>query len=266
MIVLWILFISVILWSIYLGNRYRKEAQNSKDHRMAKFYTVYMAVMSAVAVFGVGACLLLEVIPWLEQIAAGIGNIMLAYIAEHFGFFLVVGGGAGYVVYRKYHPRALKPDEPLPSPTMDTYRAVMNILRIAAKLVGPALGLAPIYEDTSIMAEADETLIQNGAYWWMKFRLPKQNATTLLDENLIRRVLQREIQVVLETENPGAFDKVRFVRGGSYECIIQIDKVHDYDAYVYVYAVIASEEYFKQRGKQGNSRGSLASRGDDGEF
>ena len=145
---------------------------------------------------------------------------------------------------------------------MDTYNAVMDTLRIAAKRVGPALGLATIYEETDLRADPSEMILQNGVYWRMKYRLPKQNASNALDENLIHRVLQREIQVVLETENPGKFDKVRFVRGGSYECVIQLEKPIDNDAYCYVYAVIASDEYFRTRGL-GNPTASI---GNDKDF
>lgn len=184
------------------------------------------------------------------------------FLATFFGIPAAIVLGWRY--YRRTHP--IQVGGPLPPPSWDTYRAVMNTLRIAAQKVGPALGLAAIYEETDIRAEAAERILPNGNYWWMKFRLPKQNASVSLDENLVRRVLQREIQMVLETENPGAFDKVRYVRGGSYECIIQIEKAPDFDAYVYVYAVMASEEFFKQRGRMGNPGASLGSPGDDRDF
>lgn len=266
MIILYIIIIAGLLWCAYNFNEDRKEAQKKGNQKWITIDTVLLIIALVGVLLGVVWFLFNGVIPLLERITDSAGNALLNYIDAHFGFFIFLGGIIGFIVYGKYHPRADKTVEPPPQPTMDTYRAVMDILRIAAKRVGPALGLASIHEDTPIKAEEDEQLIQNGAYWRMKYRLPKQNATTLLDESMVRRVLQREIQVVLETDNPGAFDKVRFVRGGSYECIIQIDKVHDYDAYCYIYAVIASEEYFKQRGKKGNSGGSLASRGDDGEF
>ena len=138
---------------------------------------------------------------------------------------------------------------PAPQPTMEEYCSVMEIVRQAAKRVGPALSLAEIYEETDLRAAKDERILQHGSYWYFKYRLPKKNATISIDTVLTRRVLQREIQSVIESDNPGSFINTRIVHGGITECIVQVDKISDGDAFAYLYCVIASETYFNQKSR-----------------
>ncbi|MDE6260896.1 MAG: hypothetical protein K2M42_08570 [Oscillospiraceae bacterium] len=136
-------------------------------------------------------------------------------------------------------------------PTLQDYTTVSKILSIAAKRVAPALGLDTIYEETDIKVKADERIVKKGKFWWMKYRLLKKNVSVVIDCAQAQRILQRAVEFVLDTENPGGYDKLRAIYGGVPECVIQLDLPTDSDEYLYVSCTFASDAYFDE--KYGNS-------------
>ena len=96
-----------------------------------------------------------------------------------------------------------------------------------------------------------------GKVWRMKFKVLKQTATSPIDKDLCRSVIQAQIKSVLERENPSGFVNVRFQRGGTFVPIIQVDEVLPGDAFVYLFIAIASQEYFQQKADWENRKNVL---------
>jgi len=151
---------------------------------------------------------------------------------------------------------------PLHKPTPEDYQAVLATVKPALATVAPALGLAPIHEHTDISADPEEQILPWGKVWRMKFKVLKQNATTSIDKELCRSVIQAQVKSVLERSNPSGFSDVRFQRGGTFVPIIQVDEVLPGDAFVYLFVVIASQEYFQQKADW-QSRKNVLSTGAD---
>lgn len=140
-------------------------------------------------------------------------------------------------------------EEPTPprKPTAEDYQTVLATVKPSLATVAPALGLAPIYEHSDIRADPEEQILPWGKVWRMKFKVLKQTATSPIDKDLCRSVIQAQIKSVLERENPSGFVNVRFQRGGTFVPIIQVDEVLPGDAFVYLFIAIASQEYFRQK-------------------
>lgn len=150
-------------------------------------------------------------------------------------------------------------EEPTPprKPTAEDYQAVLATVKPALATVAPALGLAPIYEHSDIRADPEEQILPWGKVWRMKFKVLKQTATSPIDKDLCRSVIQAQIKSVLERENPSGFVNVRFQRGGTFVPIIQVDEVLPGDAFVYLFIAIASQEYFQQKADWENRKNVL---------
>ncbi len=152
--------------------------------------------------------------------------------------------------------------EPLKKPTVEDYKVVLETIKPAAATVAQALGLAPIYGHTDISADPEEWILPWGKVWQMKFKLLKKDASAPIDTALCKRIIQAQVKSVLERENPSGLANVRFQWGGRMEPIIQIRDVSDGDAFVYLFAVIASAEYFNQKSEWEN-RSRLLTTGAD---
>lgn len=143
----------------------------------------------------------------------------------------------------------LRGEEPAPprKPTPEDYQAVLATVKSALATVAPALGLAPIYEHTNISADPEEQILPWGKVWRMKYKVLKQNTTNSIDKELCQSVIQAQVKSVLEGNNPSGFANVRFQRDGIFVPIIQVDEVLPGDVFLYLFVVIASNEYFQQR-------------------
>lgn len=151
-------------------------------------------------------------------------------------------------------------------PTLEQYITVGNIVKMAAKRVASTLDLSPVYEETDIKAAKDERIVPKGKVWLFKYLIRKISAETIIDTDTAQRVLQRELKMILDAENPAGFDKVRFVYGGVDECILQIDHISQEDSYVFLYCSFASEEFFKLREREREDGENDATNMDDAEF
>lgn len=150
-------------------------------------------------------------------------------------------------------------EEPPPpqKPTQEDYQAILATVKPALAAVAPALGLAPVYEHTDICADPEEQILPWGKVWRMKFKVLKQSATTSIDKELCRSVIQAQVKSVLARENPAGFANVRFQRGGTFVPIIQVDEVLQGDAFVYLFIAVASQEYFQQKSDWQNRKNTL---------
>lgn len=185
-----------------------------------------------------GVCLLVLVLAFLYSARETIGRIII----------LIVVGVVFVASYRENH----RPTGPaiIKAPTMEQYVTGGNILKLAAKRVAPMLELNQIYDESDVKAAKDERIVQSGKCWFLKYRLLKKNATVAIDEAVAQRVLQNELRMVLDNDNPAGFDRVRFVYGGVDECVLQVAHITQGDLYLYVYLCYASEEYFSQRERE----------------
>lgn len=186
----------------------------------------------------VAVCLLVLVLALLYAVRRTIWKIAV----------LVVICGMLWASYRENRkstgPAATK------QPSTEQYITVGNITKSAVKKVAPILALAPVHAESDIKAAKDERIIQHGRYWLFKYRFLKKSISTDIDTDSAQRVLQRELQTILDNENPAGFDKIRFIYGGVSECILQLARVTQDDLYLYLYCCYASEDYFAQRERE----------------
>lgn len=179
---------------------------------------------------------------------------------------------AGFLAAAAYSAlsKLFQTEEPTPpcKPTAEDYQAVLATVKPALATVSSALGLAAVHEHTDISADPEEQILPWGKVWRMKFKVLKQNATTPIDKDLCRSVIQAQVKSVLSRENPSGFANVRFERGGTFVPIIQVDEVLPGDAFVYLFVAIASQEYFQQKSDWQNRKNVLATEGnaDDEDF
>ena len=145
---------------------------------------------------------------------------------------------------------------------MGDYFAVLETLRPAVAEVAQALELAPVYSHTDMAADSEERILSWGKVWRMKYKAPKKSAVAVIDTALCKRIIQAQVKTVLERDNPSGFSAVRYQHGGSFTSVIQIDEIKDGDAYIYIFAVIASDTYFRQKAEWRNRHDVLAIRGD----
>lgn len=194
-----------------------------------------------------------------------IGYILVRLAFRH-SVFLVVTGFLAASVYSLYLKiTGIAEPEPIHKPTADDYNAVHKTLKPALAKVAPALGLAPIHGYTDITLNPDDMITEHGKVWRLGFGALKKTAGVEVDLSLCQRVIQAQVKSVLERENPAGFSNIRFPYGGRLEPVIQIDEVMQDDAYLYVFAVIATKSYFQWK-NQANPLYSFGIDMDDDDF
>lgn len=212
----------------------------------------------------VGNCFL--IIIWTVAFAlAGLLIIMVAI--DHMHLFIIGGflAAAMYSGISKLVDDKTVEDTPIEQPTESDYFAVLETLRPAVAEVAQALGLAPVHSHTDMAADSEERILPLGNVWRFKYKTPKLNVSSVLDTDICKRIIQAQVKTVLERDNPSGLSSVRFQLGGSFVPIIQIDDVKGGDAFIYIFAVIASEAYFRQKSVWTNRRNVLAIKGDAGD-
>ncbi len=196
------------------------------------------------------ALLLWVVIPASEILLGHAGNFLFSYIEKHLVGVFFVTCIIGFVAYGAYKaslapaPASLKT---MPKPTMQDYFKVLETVRPAVAEVASALGLAPIDSHTDMAADGPERILQWGKVWGFKYKARKLAATTNIDVEQARRVIQAQVATVLDRDNPSKLTETNYNYYGQLVPIIQIHEVKDNDAYVYIYVVMASDTYFKQK-------------------
>lgn len=189
-----------------------------------------------------------------------LGLLLLMVAIDHM-HLLIIGGFLAAGLYSGIHKLfedGETVEELAEEPTMGDYFAVLETLRPAVAEVAQALELAPIYSHTDMAADSEERILPWGKVWRMKYKAPKKSAVTVIDTALCKRIIQAQVKTVLERDNPSGLSSVRFQLGGSFLPIIQIDEVKDGDIFLYIFATIASEAYFKQKSAWSNRRNVLA--------
>lgn len=214
--------------------------------------------------------LLLLVIPATEIILSHAANFLFGYIEQHPVGVTIVGIIIGLVCYAATHPQEEPDKKPKweTEPTESDYFAVLGTIRPAVAEVAQALGLAPIYSHTDMAADPKERIIPGTYFWGLNYKAPKKNVMDKIDEAQARRVIQAQVKTVLERDNPSRFTEIRYNNQGSFVPIIQIDEVQDGEAYIHIFAVIASDTYFKNRKQTKGDTSTLHIQTDtsDGDF
>lgn len=196
------------------------------------------------------------------------GVLFVKQAIKNLHIIIAIGFLAAAVYSALLKLRQVEEPAPLHKPTAEDYQAVLATVKPALATVSSALGLAPVHEHTDISADPEEQILPWGKVWRMKFKVLKQNATTPIDKELCRSVIQAQVKSVLGRDNPAGFSNVRFERGGTFVPIIQVDEVLPGDAFVYVFTAIASQEYFQQKSDWQNRKNVLPTEGnaDDEDF
>ena len=193
-----------------------------------------------------------------------LGLLLLMVAIDHM-HLLIIGGFLAAGLYSGIHKLfedGETVEELAEEPTMGDYFAVLETLRPAVAEVAQALELAPVYSHTDMAADSEERILSWGKVWRMKYKAPKKSAVAVIDTALCKRIIQAQVKTVLERDNPSGFSAVRYQHGGSFTSVIQIDEIKDGDAYIYIFAVIASDTYFRQKAEWRNRHDVLAIRGD----
>lgn len=211
-----------------------------------KKWAVYSAIGLAAVCF-----LFWVVIPAAEIILGYAGNFLFAYIDKHPVGVFIAASIAGFFVHAATRPQPEEDHNPKwePKPTESDYFTVLQTLRPAVAEVAEALRLAPIYSHTDMAADPKERIIPGIYFWGLNYKAPKRNVTDTIDVEQARRVIQAQVKTVLERDNPSRFTDTIFPYHGTLEPVIQIDEVQDGEAYIHIFAVIASDTYFKNRKK-----------------
>jgi len=203
------------------------------------------------------ALLLWVIIPAAEIILGHAGNFLFSYIEKHpVGVFLVsciIGFGA-YAAYKASLAPAPAPLKDMPQPTISDYFKILETVRPAVAEVASALGLAPIDSHTDMAANGPERILKWGKVWGFKYKARKLAATTNVDVEQARRVIQTQIATVLDRDNPSKLTETNYNYYGQLVPVIQISEVRDDDAFIYLYVVMASDSFFKQ--KDAETRGN----------
>lgn len=191
--------------------------------------------------------LLWVVIPAAEIILGHVGNFLFGYIERHLVGVTIVVGFISFALYAAYKAsRAPVPIKTMPKPTMKDYFKILETIRPSVAEIASTLGLAPIDNHTDMAADGAERILSWGKVWGFKFKARKLSATTKIDVEQARRIIQAQVATVLDRDNPSKLTEINYNYYGQLMPVIQINEVRDDDAYIYIYVVMASDTYFKQ--------------------
>lgn len=215
-----------------------------------------LAIITLLGLVAVAVCMYV-VLPLLNILGVGVAETSINLMKKYpVGTFIMLSM-LGLIAYGVTHPKEEKKTKWEPKPTESDYYAVLQTLRPAVAEVAGALGLAPIYSHTDMAVDPEERIIPGIYFWGMKYKVPKRGVTDTIDEEQARRIIQAQVKTVLERDNPSRFTETRYNHHGSFEPLIQIDEVQDGEAYINIFAVIASETYFKNRKVTGGGAATL---------
>lgn len=218
-----------------------KNSNNFDWNKLAKY-----AAIGVVAVF----LLLWIVIPAAEIILSHAGKFLMSYIDNHPLFFSVmtlIAVGIGYIAYEASITPPPTPAKAMPEPTAQDYFKILETVRPAVAEIASTLGLAPIDNHTDMAADGAERILRWDKVWGFRYKARKLAATTNIDVEQARRVIQAQVGTVLDRDNPSKLSEINFNYCGHLEPVIQIAEVKDDDAYIFIYVVMASDTYFKQK-------------------
>jgi len=133
-----------------------------------------------------------------------------------------------------------------PRPTQNDYQKVLETIRPSVAAVALPLKLAPIDDHTN-MEISPEKCIQPWKGGWRLVYKALKKSTDPIDRPLYLRTIQKAIEMTLNQDNPAGFSDTKFKLGAKSFPIIIVDEVADEETYIYIYAVIASRKYLRQK-------------------
>lgn len=210
-------------------------------NKLAKYVAIGLVALGLILLVG---------IPTVEIILDYTGTLMFDYAEKHpVGVFVVacIAGAVSYYIYKSSKASDPTPAKAMPKPTSQDYFKVLETVRPAVAEIASTLGLAPIDNHTDMAADGPERILQWDRVWGLKYKARKLSSTTAIDVEQARRVIQAQVGTVLDRENPTKLTEVNFNYYGQLVPVIQIAEVKDDDAYIYIYVVMASDTYFKQK-------------------
>lgn len=189
-------------------------------------------------------------IPAIEIILGYTGILLFDYIEKHpLGVLIVacIAGMFSYFIYNSSNTSDPIPDKAQEKPSERDYFVILETIRLAVAEVAQALGLAPIDSHTDMAANRAERILSWGKVWGFKYKALKLSSTATIDVEQACRIIQAQVETVLDRDNPSKLTEINTFCLGCFESVIQIAEVKDDDAYIYIYVVMASDTYFKQK-------------------
>ena len=214
---------------------------NKNWNKWAKYAMIGLVAVVLILLVGIRA---------IEIILGYTGTLLFDYVEKHtLGVLIVacIAGAVSYYVYKFSNASDPTPVKAMAMPTSQDYFKILETVRPAVAEIASALGLAPIDNHTDMAADGPERILQWGKVWGFKYKALKQSSTANIDVEQARRVIQTQVGTVLDQDNPSKLTEINFDHYGHFVPVIQIAEVKDDDAYIYIYVVMASHTYFKQK-------------------
>ena len=139
---------------------------------------------------------------------------------------------------------SIKSEEP--KPTEKDYQDVLDTIRPSVAAVALPLNLAPIDSHTNMEVGPEECIQPWKSGWRLVYKALKRN-TTPIDSPLYLRVIQSAVEMTLKQSNPAGFPEIQLKYEDKSFPIIIVDDIKDEDTYIYIFAVICTRKYLKQK-------------------
>lgn len=74
-----------------------------------------------------------------------------------------------------------------------------------------------------------------------------KKSTAPIDSSLYLRAIQKAVEMTLKQDNPAGFPEIQLKFGDKPFPIIIVDEIRDEDTYIFIFAVICTRRYLKQK-------------------
>ena len=184
--------------------------------------------------------------PLLDNAITVIEQSIISFIDRHWLLIVLIGLVIWFLFFRK---PAEKPviGCTLDKPSERDYFRALDTLRPAVAEIAGALVFSPIDTFTDMAPKAIDRIKQWGRCWLMVYKIPKVNASVVIDKSKVKRVLEEQMDAVVQGDNPSGYAELCFPWHGMDKPILLVHDVLDQDIYVYVFIVKASREYFEDK-------------------
>lgn len=184
--------------------------------------------------------------PLLDYAITVVEQGIIAFIERHLLLIVLIGLIVWFLFFRKPAERPVIGGT-LEKPSERDYFRALDTLRPAAAQIAGALGFASIDTFTDMLPKAEDRIKQWGRCWLIVYKIPKANASVEIDKPMVKRVLEEQMDAVVQGDNPSGYAELCFPWHGVDKPILLVHDVIDRDIYVYVFIVKASREYFEDK-------------------
>lgn len=238
-----ILLIAALGFIIYGIKGVYANSKNKLERKAAKWVPIVLhALQAGFLCFWVIDALF----PLMDGAITAIETGIFAFINRHFFLLLIIGLVIWFLFFRKQDEKEIIKG-PLVRPSeRDYFRALDTLRPAAAEIAGP-LGFAPIDTYTDMAPNPADRIKPWGPCWLMVYKIPKANAAAEVNLSMMQRALEAQIDTVIQRDNPSGYAEVCFPWQGVDKPLLLVHEVLDRDAFIYVFIVKASREYFESK-------------------